>query len=152
MHSLPNKKEIFKKLLALVEEKIASIESAILQLQESIKNETKSTSGDKYETSRAMLHIEQENIMHQLANAIHQKKELQNIQQDVISPTIKQGSLIATNNGIFYISTALGKIIINDKQVITLSPQSPLGRQFIDKIKGDTVEFNQMKYIIDQIN
>ena len=69
------KEKIFSHLLTTINDKILSLENILIELKESISNETKSTAGDKYETARAMLHLEQENIFKQLRNANDQRRK-----------------------------------------------------------------------------
>lgn len=59
--------------LDLLDEKISVIRQKLDELQESLKNETKSTAGDKHETARAFVHIEQENTGRQLEVLLQQK-------------------------------------------------------------------------------
>ena len=52
---------------------------------------------------------------------------------------------------LFYISTALPKIQIENKTIISVSPQSPLGSQLIGKNLGDEVEINKNRFQIKSI-
>jgi hypothetical protein len=49
------------------------------ELNDSAKNETKSTAGDKHETALAMLQIEQENTRNKLKEIKEQKLQLDRI-------------------------------------------------------------------------
>jgi hypothetical protein len=64
---------------------------------------------------------------------------------------IAEGTLIITNSGIFYMSVALGKHLIQNKEVIYLSDRSPLGAAFLSKKVGEKVTFNKSEYLIQQI-
>ena len=108
------KKQAYEILLLALQHKIAAIENDLLAIKESISNETKSTAGDKYETARAMLHIEQENVMKQLANAQNQKHELTAVDTSQVASVVRHGSLVTTNYGIFFIATAMGKIVVDE--------------------------------------
>lgn len=143
--------ELYQYLLSAIQDKIAALENNLAAIKESISNETKSTAGDKYETARAMLHIEQGNMMQQLSNAYHQKNELNAIDIDNQSPVSKHGSLIFTSNGIFFIAIAYGSVQIANKTIIVLSAQSPLGKLFIGKRNQETVVFNNNNFLINEI-
>mgnify|MGYP003393247332 FL=1 len=104
-------------MLLALQHKIAAIENDLLAIKESISNETKSTAGDKYETARAMLHIEQENVMKQLANAQNQKHELTAVDTSQVASVVRHGSLVTTNYGIFFIATAMGKIVVDENSI-----------------------------------
>lgn len=145
------KVELYQYLLSAIQDKINALESNLAAIKESISNETKSTAGDKYETARAMLHIEQGNLMQQLSNAYHQKNELTIIDIDNKSSVSKQGSLIFTSNGIFFIAIAYGSVQIANKSILVLSTHSPLGKLFIGKRNQETVIFNNNNFLINEI-
>jgi len=46
--------------LAEIEKRIHTAKSAMESAEESARNETKSSAGDKFETGRAMMHLEKE--------------------------------------------------------------------------------------------
>jgi hypothetical protein len=63
-------------LLSLVEEKINTAKAEIESAREAQQNETKSSAGDKYETSREMMTQEIEKHSKSLADAEQQKSIL----------------------------------------------------------------------------
>lgn len=146
------KEKIYSHLLKTINDKILSLENILLELKESISNETKSTAGDKYETARAMLHLEQENIFKQLQNAIDQRRELELIDISKRSIVVSQGSLIITDKDSFFISIGFGKMLIDSKTIVALSSKSPLGRIFIEKRVGDTCSYLSQTYLIMSID
>ena len=146
MHNI--KQQAYEIVLQQMQQKIAALEQSLLDIKESISNETKSTAGDKYETARAMLHIEQENLMKQLAYALNQKNEITTVDINLVSSVIENGSLITTNFGMFFIVAAMGKIEVAGNVIITLSKNSPLGILFMGKRTGEVFEFGQRKYKI----
>ena len=58
--SMPSKSEVYAACLELIRHKIARLERALADLSEDAAGETKSSAGDKHETSRAMVQNEQE--------------------------------------------------------------------------------------------
>ena len=58
---LKTKAKLYDSCLKLVDERVAHIEDAMRNAQASANEETKSSAGDKYETGRAMMHLEKEN-------------------------------------------------------------------------------------------
>ena len=64
------KERVYQQFLQLIKDKILSLETILNDLNESAKNETKSTAGDKHETALAMLQIEQENTRKKIAETI----------------------------------------------------------------------------------
>jgi transcription elongation GreA/GreB family factor len=60
------------------------------------------------------------------------------------------GSLVQTNEMLFYISAALPKITIDNKTIIAVSPESPLGSQLLGKSVGDEITINNNRFQIKQ--
>jgi transcription elongation GreA/GreB family factor len=145
------KEAVHTHCIKLVNEKILSLRQVLNDLRESASNETKSTAGDKHETALAMLQIEQENINKQLENVLAQKTAIERIVPANQSSQVANGSLVKTNKGYLFISIALGKITVDDKHVIALSPQSPLGLKLAGLKVNDAIEMNGVKYIIETI-
>ncbi len=145
------KETIYQYYLKLIDEKIHLLQSTLYELRLSAANETKSTAGDKHETALAMLQIEQENTTKQLNEVLNQKKTLEQIDATIKTIQVCKGSLVKTNQGFFFISTALGKKEIDGTLVIALSPASPLGNKMMDLKQGDSFAFNQTKYTIEEL-
>lgn len=135
----------------MLQSKVSGLQQQLNELKESTANETKSTAGDKYETARAMLQIEQDNIRRQLQEALEQQSLLSVIDISMLTGEVIPGSLIKTNKGYLFLSIALGKVMIDDVTVIALSPQSPLGKQLMGKREKDTATVNSIIYTIEEI-
>ena len=91
------------------------------------------------------------NTRAQLNDAIEQRSALVNINPDVITTKILPGSYVKTNKGNFYISVALGKLIINGETVMPISPQSPLGAKLMGCCVDDTVTINANTFLVESI-
>lgn len=142
---------VHQHFLELLDEKIAVIGQKLDGLQESLQHETKSTAGDKHETARAFVHIEQENTGRQLEVLLQQKAELQSFAAVHAGVTIVPGTLVKTDRGWLYISAGIGKAVIDHETVFALSPQSPLGKKLIGCKIGDVAEVNGLKYTVTDI-
>jgi len=145
------KQKIHAHYLQLVDEKIAMLQQVLADLKESGSNETKSTAGDKHETALAMLQIEQANKRTQLQELVAQKNSMEKIDPAITAPIIVNGSLVKTNRGYLFMSTALGRAVVDDTPVIALSAQSPLGQKLMGLKPGETTAINQVEYIIETI-
>ena len=146
------KEYVYRQCAAIIQNKISLLQKQLHELTDSAGNETKRTAGDKHETALAMLQIEQENNSRQLQDALQQKAILEKIDPTLQTEQAVRGSIITTNKGIFFLSLGLGKIMIDEKTVIALSPESPLGNLLIRTKPGDTCKFNHIEYTIEQIN
>ena len=124
---------------------------ALANATESANNETKSSAGDKHETARAMMQLEQEKLGHQLKELQDQKSELEKIDISKPSTQIAKGTLIQSDKGFLFLSIGLGKISVEDKNVFAVSPQSPIGIKLLGKKENDAVEMNGVKYKIEKL-
>lgn len=140
------KEKVFHHYLQLLHEKIGALQNVLADLKESGSNETKSTAGDKHETALAMLQIEQANKRTQLAELSAQLVVLEKINPGISPAVIITGSLIKTNRGYFFMSVALGKVLVDGINVIALSPQSPLGQKLMGLTIGGNTVVNSTGY------
>lgn len=143
------KEEVYIQCLKVITDKVVLLQKTLTDLKESAANETKSTAGDKHETALAMLQIEQANIGVQLTEAMLQKQQLEKIGSEKKAVKITKGSLVKTNRAYFFVSIAVGRMNLNDRSIIALSPLSPLGKKLVEANTGDEIEVNGLKYVIE---
>lgn len=146
------KQKIYSRCQQLLHEKISALQHTLKELTNSAADETKSTAGDKHETALAMLQIEQENISRQLKTFLDQQIILERIDPSVKALFITNGSLVKTNKGHFFLTIALGKLIVDDIPVIVLSPQSPLGQKLMGLKRNDYTEIKGTPYTIETLD
>jgi transcription elongation GreA/GreB family factor len=139
--------EIHARLDAQIETAQTAIDSAI----ESKNNETKSSAGDKFETGRAMMQIEQEKNEMQLSKTVRLKKLLYQIDVDKTFESVSFGSLVFTKDHNYFISIGIGKVEIDDKKYYAISYDSPIGKLLMGKAIGDQMEFRGNKMSIQSI-
>lgn len=135
------KRDIFRVCSEKVSQRIASLEAELHTLAESAANDTKSSMGDKYETSREMINLEKEKFATQLADAQKMMSVLDSIDVEAQSQKAGTGSLIKSSTCLFFLSISLGKIIVNGKEVFVLSPASPIGQGLMGKQVNNSIEF-----------
>jgi len=142
------KNSIHQKCIEIVNEKIDNINTTLQELQEAANNETKSSAGDKYETSRAMAQLETEKLGNQLTETLKLITVLDRINPDLKTSQVALGSIVTTNNGDFYISVSLGKLTINHQSIFAISTLSPIGELLLTKKVKETFTFNDKNYKI----
>ena len=142
------KQQLFDRCNQLITERIVVYQTAIESANTAINEDSKSSAGDKYETSREMITQEIKNNSTHLAEAVKQKQLLSQIDVIKVFDTIQTGSLVFTNHETFFISISAGTLLLGSQNYQCISPSSPLGRNFIDKKKGDKVVFNAKVYLI----
>ncbi|WP_226065630.1 GreA/GreB family elongation factor [Kaistella polysaccharea] len=144
-----NKVEILQIIQFKLSEKIQNLEKMIAETRAS-NNETKSSMGDKYETSREMVQQEINNLQIQLNENVKAKNSLKFINANP-HQIIGLGSLVETNKGLFYIAVSLGEIVSDKKKIFVISTESPLGTALFGKKKGEEISFNNTKQIIQNL-
>lgn len=145
------KPSIHRACLNAMDEKIAALQKALNDLSAGADSESKSTAGDKHETGRAMVQIEQARLGKQLSELVLQQNALRSINPDLTTDRIVNGSLVRVVQGMFYLSIALGKIEVDGVSVMTLSTASPLGTCWLGARCGETVTFNGSNYTFLEI-
>ena len=145
------KHKIYAHCLRVLSLKIEEIKKAMGEVSEGIADDSKSSAGDKHETSRAMAQIEMEKIAKQLSEAVEQKTMLEKLQLNSSSSKIIKGSLVKTNTVYFFISVAIGRITVDNISVIAISPHSPISIKLIGLKTNDTAQLNGIKYFIERI-
>ncbi len=147
----PDKKLIYQKCLAFVEQRISNAQAALDSATEAGNSEDKSSAGDKHETGRAMAQIDQENARKQLHEALELKNTLLKINPEINSPKVVAGSLVITDKNSFYIAVAAGKIEAESTTVFVLSPASPIGQKLLGLSAGEQMDFNGQVYKVKEV-
>lgn len=145
------KQQVHARYQQLIQDRIDVFRDMIAALTEDSKNDAKGSAGDKHETALSMMHIEQEKLNQKLAEILEQKAILDKIDPLANLPKIALGSLVEANGMLLFISAALPKITIEDRTVIAVSPQSPLGSKLMGNRVGLTFEINTTVYSITDI-
>lgn len=143
------KTELYAALEQTILNKIKYLQGLIDDLRQS-NNETKSSMGDKYETSREMMQQEITRIQNQLNEVLVQQEQLNKINPQ-LQPNIVNGSYVETTMGNFCIACSLGEINFDQKKVFVLSNQTPLAKVLLGKTGGESFEMNGKQFKILRI-
>lgn len=145
------KHDILQRYHQILQDRIDIFRDMISDLTIDAQNDAKGSAGDKHETALSMMHIEQEKLNHKLKEILDQKAILDKIDASANHTKIALGSLVQANGMLLFISAALPKITINDKTIIAVSPQSPLGSKLMGNEVGFEFEINTTRYLIQSI-
>ncbi len=145
------KKSLTRACVEHIEKRINTIKSQLDLIEESRNNETKSSVGDKYETGRAMMQMEEDKLHGQLRDALNTRQVIQSIDPEQIYKHVQHGSLVQTTAGIYFISIGLGKIEVEGERYFCISPDSPVGLILLNKSVGDAAEFRGTEIVIQAI-
>ncbi|HLW30464.1 MAG TPA: hypothetical protein VKX29_06375 [Brumimicrobium sp.] len=146
------KDKVVKAIEHELEERLKMATQTYNDALEARNNDTKSSAGDKYETSRAMMQQEMDNA----ESSIHQvkvfKNELNRLPLKENSKTVISGSLVETNTGIYFLGLSLGKIEVNNRIVYAISTASPLGKLLLNGQVGDVFNLGSVEQQILRIS
>lgn len=146
-----NKPALHQHLLQLLQNKLNVLEASFAEKREDLLSESKSTAGDKHETGRAMIQLEQEKLSAQLLQLQKQRDMLLRINPEKEYNTVQAGALIQTNKGMFYITTGLGQVELEGISVFAIAPTSPVAQAMLGKKASENFEFNSNKQTILKI-
>lgn len=139
-----------EKILKILEEKIKDSNDALNELQESLKNDSKSSAGDKHETARAMVQMEMEQIVNKGNELVLQKRNFERIGTQQCQ-LVALGALVKTDLALFYISLALGKIEIDTTEILCIGSNAPIFNSMKGKKINESFEFHEKIYHIQEI-
>jgi len=145
-----DKKEIVELCLEKTQKRVNEIQVAIDAANDAIVNDTKSSMGDKYETSREMAQQELSRLQSQLNQANRDLDILINL-PDSTNAIVGMGSLVITNQFNYLLATSIGPLKVGSETVMVVSKQSPIGEALFGKKVLDEVQFNGKTFQIQDL-
>lgn len=145
------KKELVFQCNYFVEQRMKTIQDILSSNQKALLSETKSSAGDKHETGRAMLQLEMEKAAAQLDAINEMKIALDKIDISNNSKIVRLGSVVFTSKENYFLSIAAGKIETTEKIFYAVSLSSPIGKILMGAEVGDSFNFNDNQFKIDQV-
>ncbi len=136
------KKKVYRVCLANLHGRLDDLKEELKKMSDASGEETKSSMGDKYETSREMMQQERNKIGGQIEILSRELVLLQRLNMDNKLEKVSPGSLIETNKACFFICAPIGALKVDDLTVFVLSEKAPIARLMLSKEKGDHFEFN----------
>ncbi|WP_425235021.1 3-oxoacyl-ACP synthase [Ulvibacterium sp.] len=146
-----SKKDLFEFCETFVTDRIARVRKNMVDIQEALTSETKSSAGDKHETGRAMLQLEREKLGHQLAQAEGMKLVLTRVLLQENIQIIGLGSCAITSKGNYFLAISAGVYVNKDISIFCISMGTPIGKLLFGKRIGDVVVFQGEKIEILEI-
>ena len=136
------KEQLFIACRDHLNERSAALIKARSIVKESLLNETKSSAGDKFETTRAILQAEDGKLNNQQAQLNVLKATLSKINLNKQFKSIQLGSVVETKIASYFLAIPIGKIEVKGNLYYSISFGSPVGKAIIGKEKGDYFHFN----------
>ncbi len=142
------KKKLKKKCIAIIEERLANIHISMAGAQAAANYEEKGSAGDKYETSRAMSHLEKDMQATQLSSNMRELESLLLVDCNQLYETAVKGSVVQCETILFFIAAGLGKLTCENQTIFLVSPNAPIAKSLLGKKAGDSINFNKKNIII----
>lgn len=148
------KTKIVAHLKSLLDERMEASMKAMQAAQESANDQSKSSAGDKYETSRSMGQLDRNMHARQYEQARQERtilERLEGMPEQSTYERVALGTLVKTTAGYFYIAVSAGAIMVDKNTILAVSAASPIGQALIGKQVKDTFLFQGKKKSIQEI-
>jgi hypothetical protein len=145
------KKKLKQVCYELIQHRIEATKKAIANAQQSANNEQKSSAGDKYETSRALSHLEKDMHARQLAENLKELGVLHSVNVEVLYESVTAGAFLECTGVSFFLIGGFGKKLIDNKEIFLLSPHAPLAQKLTNKKPGYSFVINKVETTIVDI-
>ncbi len=136
------KEALYKFCESFAQKRITGIRDNIKDIRESLDSEDKNSSGDKHETGRAMLQLEQEKLGQQLSEAEKMQDILAKVNFKTINTVVSSGSLVRTSKSNYFLAISGGEFKDENQSIYCISIATPMGQLLHGKGVGDVVSFN----------
>ena len=146
------KADVVQHIHNLLKTRQSFLESELKSLRNVVAGETKSSMGDKYETSRAQAHLEIEKLAKRFQDTSNLLTMLRKAELPTSNNSVGFGNLVKTSNGVYFIGFGLGKINVGDSVVFAVSAASPIAKLMLNKKPSEAITINGNPLVIEQID
>jgi transcription elongation GreA/GreB family factor len=129
----------------------AEINKIIAEARAAAGDETKSSAGDKYETSREMMQQEINMNLSRLSELSKLRATLDHIMPTQTGAVAVPGSVVYTNNGNFYLAISAGLLKVDGTSFYAVSAASPIGSKLVGQTAGHAFELNGKQFVIREV-
>ena len=128
-------------------------EGQATSLKEALTAEAKSTTGDKHETGRAMIHQEMRQVNDTLQRSQSALQELKRMQKTSDAPAfVASGVLVETNGPWVLVGLPFGKLNLDGVLVLGVSSEAPLATAWRGAKPGEEVRMGSSAFLIKAIH
>ncbi len=125
-----------------VDARIGRFNATMKELEEALKPESRSCMGDKYETSRAMLHLEFEKVSGQVEQFNNLRRTASLIEKQPVLKKVGFGSAVKTSGANYFIAIPAGEIKAGGDSFFAVGIHSPVAQQLLGKQVGEDFSIN----------
>ncbi|MBT8295825.1 MAG: GreA/GreB family elongation factor [Gramella sp.] len=149
---IASKEELFLKCLDTVNKQIEKYQKEMEQIRESMENNDAHTDYDE-DDSKGQLLGDFEKYAEYLDNSRKMKEKLSRIDRKHYTEQIDFGSIVETSENYYFISAALGKIVLDEgSTVYAISTDAPIFKEMKGKKAGESFKFNEKEYKIIEVH
>ena len=142
-----DKLKLHRTVIQQLQDSLQGLQQHMQQLIEDAANDSKSSVGDKHETSRAQVHLEQEKLSQAISNIEQQLQVMERLSVET-SDSVRSGSVVETSIGWFYIAVPNLIIDFEGNKLRCISSGSPLGKLLMQKQTSEREVMNGSDIII----
>ncbi len=142
-----DKLKLHRTVIQQLQDSLHGLQQHMQQLIEDAANDSKSSVGDKHETTRAQVHLEQEKLSQAISNIEQQLQVMERLSVET-SDIVRSGSVVETSIGWFYIAVPNLIIDFEGNKLRCISSGSPLGKLLMQKQTSERVVMNGSDIII----
>ncbi|MES2519632.1 MAG: transcription elongation factor [Bacteroidota bacterium] len=146
------KSTILQYVKTYLDQRMQTSLDAMKAAQESANGESKSSAGDKYETSRAMGHLDRDMHARMYQQTLEERKLVERIDETAPFRKGALGAFLKTSMGDFFLSVSIGQVDFEGKNVMIISPQSPIGALLMGKAVDDKFSFRGKEAVIEEVS
>lgn len=149
--STSTKQQLIDACEIYVEAKLKTVQDTIDDLEGALKLETKCSMGDKYETGRAMLHLEFEKMAVQHEELRKLRKTLRMIVPGRKETIAGFGSVVKTSLANYFIAIPAGELLVGGEKYFAVGANAPIAQNLSGKAAGEEFIFNTRKIEIKEV-
>jgi hypothetical protein len=125
---------------------ISDFEKEIVRLKSEVTTKDESESqGGRGTSEQNDLLVRME---HELLFLKNELMTLGNIDPDQVCEIIEEGAVVVTDQRTFFVSTSIETVDVNEESIFGLSVHAPIYSNMKGKKKGETIEYNGLRYQI----
>ncbi|HOS49048.1 MAG TPA: hypothetical protein PLG57_10450 [Bacteroidia bacterium] len=133
---------------AILNDRVAMLEEAVKDAQDSANNEDKSSAGDKHETARALSQNSRDLNASVLAEALKERDFLLSLKDTDPAEFVKNGAVVLTSSFNAFVCINLGKVDFEDLSIMSISPSAPIAQKMLKLKKADKFNFNNRETLL----
>ncbi|GGW63493.1 hypothetical protein DFQ11_102244 [Winogradskyella epiphytica] len=144
------KQQLLELCTQCADKRVLGYKNEIELIKESIENNDK-VSNEEDDSGNSKLLDDLEKNMNYLNDANKMREQLKLMRPNLVSDSVVLGSLVKTDSITFFIALSMGKVIVEGSEYYIISLASPLGQLLRNRKKDDEFQFNEKRYIIQEV-